>query len=151
MFKDSGFTAIRTVEFMSFDFPRAHTNGLLEMPTTMQAFPQPPWNYAKNLAKRLAVGNFVRYAFHGRSRDWVTLADRLVKRVLTSGGVFHLWGHSWELQRTNQWDRLQDVLRLLGELKTQAPCLTNGQIVQEALAVPAQHVGVRPTRAAVLL
>src|SRR5437773_1818666 len=70
IFAQAGFLGIRTVEFMSFDWPRAHKNGLLEMPTTMQAFAQPVRNYLKNLAKRRAAGNLWRYIVQGRSRDW---------------------------------------------------------------------------------
>jgi hypothetical protein len=145
MFHEAGFTAIRTVEFMSFDHPRPGKTGLLEMPTTMQAFPQPAWNYTKNMAKRFALGNLRRFILHGRSSDWVVLAERLMKRALREGGVFHLWGHSWELEQTRQWARLEDVLRLLGEMRAEAPCLTNGQVCSLA-----RSVGTRPVRAAVL-
>jgi hypothetical protein len=150
MFREAGFAGIRTVEFMSFDRPRLCTNGLLEMPTTMQAFPQPALNYAKNLAKRRAMRNFWRYAIHGRSRDWVKLAENLARRAIAEGGVFHLWGHSWEIEQTKQWVQLEEVLGFLGELVRQAPCLTNGQICQETLAGSADSVGIRPARAAVL-
>jgi hypothetical protein len=136
IFKKSGYAGIRTVEFMSFDLPRSHRSGLLEMPTTMQAFPQPVRNYLKNLAKRRAWGNLWRYVVHGRSRDWVVLARRLLARAGEEGGVFHLWGHSWELEQTAQWARLDQVLQLLGEVTSRhdATCLTNGQLCHHVLA-----------------
>jgi len=139
IFKKSGFVGIRTVEFMSFDTPRSDKSGppsLLEMPTTMQAFPQPVRNYLKNLAKRRAWGNLWRYVVHGRSRDWVVLARRLLNRASKEGGVFHLWGHSWELEQTGQWSRLDQVLKLLGEVTSarRATCLTNGQLCHTVLA-----------------
>ncbi len=153
MFREAGFIGIRTVEFMSLDFPRSRTNGLREMPTTLQAFPQPVASYAKNLAKRLAVSNFALYALHGRSRDWVTLSRRLAERAVARGGVFHLWGHSWELERHNLWQPLEEVFAMLGELKGQAPCRTNGQLCQDSgLPASQQDAGAnRPSRAAVLL
>ena len=136
IFANAGFIGIRTVEFMSFDLPRSHKSGLLEMPTTMQAFAQPVRNYLKNLAKRRAWGNLWRYVVHGRSRDWTVLARRLLKRASEEGGVFHLWGHSWELEQTAQWARLDQVLKLLGETSSQnkAMSLTNGQLCQQVLA-----------------
>ena len=150
IFNRAGFVGIRTVEFMSLDLPRTHENGLLEMPTTMQAFPQPVRNYLKNLAKRRAVGNLWRYVIHGRSRDWTVLARRLLARALEEGGVFHLWGHSWELEQTNQWDRLDRVLHLLGEAASQgrAICLTNGQVCRRVLS-PAQEDQVGSARPAI--
>src|SRR6202008_1069187 len=51
MFRDAGFAGIRTVEFMSYDLPRK-CDGVMEMPTTLQAFPQPRVNYVRNLTKR---------------------------------------------------------------------------------------------------
>jgi hypothetical protein len=136
IFKKSGYAAIRTVEFMSFDLPRSDKSGLLMMPTTMQAFPQPVRNYLKNLAKRRAWGNLWRYVVHGRSRDWVVLARRLLNRASEEGGVFHIWGHSWELEQTDQWSRLDQVLKVLGEAMSagKATCLTNGQLAQRVLA-----------------
>ena len=136
IFKKSGFVGIRTVEFMSFDLPRSDKSGLLEMPTTMQAFPQPVRNYLKNLAKRHAWGNLWRYVVHGRSRDWVVLARNLLDRAAQEGGVFHLWGHSWELEQTDQWSRLDQVLKVLGEVTSagEAACVTNGQLCHHVLA-----------------
>ena len=54
----------------------------------------------------------------------------LFDRVLEEGGVFHLWGHSWELEQTGQWARLEEVLRHLGQYTGQATALTNGQVCQ---------------------
>jgi ABC-type uncharacterized transport system YnjBCD substrate-binding protein len=34
-------------------------------------------------------------------------------RVNREGGVFHLWGHSWEIDRYKDWDRLEKVLRYI--------------------------------------
>jgi len=58
----------------------------------------------------------------------------LLRQALTSGGVFHLWGHSRALQETGQWQRLDEVLRFMSEFAIQAPSLTNGQICQRALS-----------------
>ena len=130
MFREAGYAGIRTVELLSLDRPRLR-NALREMPTTLQAFPHPAVNYLKNLTKRRAARNFWLYAVHGRSRNWATLARRLLARTLRGGGVFHLWGHSWELDQAAQWSRLEDVFKMLGEARAQAPCLTNGQICQQ--------------------
>jgi hypothetical protein len=141
MFREAGYTGIRTVEFLSLDSPRVR-DGLAEMPTTLQALPHPAVNYLKNLTKRGAVANFWLYARHGRSRNWAVLARRLLQRTLRVGGVFHLWGHSWELDQAALWSRLDDVLKMLAEVRDQAPCLTNGELCRRALGRAA--VGVQP-------
>jgi len=42
--------------------------------------------------------------------NWDILAMALFDQVLTSGGVYHLWGHSWEIEQNRDWDRLERVL-----------------------------------------
>jgi peptidoglycan/xylan/chitin deacetylase (PgdA/CDA1 family) len=130
MLKSAGYTGARTVELMSLSHPRKR-GGLMEMPTTLQAFPHPSGNYLKNMAKRRAGGNLWNYIIFGRSNDWATLADRLLARLGKGGGVFHLWGHSWEIEQTEQWERLEQVLSMMGEVargRRDIQCLNNGQI-----------------------
>ncbi len=61
---------------------------------------------------------------------------RLLDRAVAAGGVFHLWGHAWEIEAASQWVELEAVLRHVGELVAaqQALCLTNGQICKSAHA-----------------
>jgi peptidoglycan/xylan/chitin deacetylase (PgdA/CDA1 family) len=47
-------------------------------------------------------------------RPWDTLAIALFNRVVAEGGVFHLWGHSWEIDAHHDWDRLERVLKYIG-------------------------------------
>jgi peptidoglycan/xylan/chitin deacetylase (PgdA/CDA1 family) len=148
MFRDAGYTGIRSVEFLSIETPRLR-GGLAEMPTTLQAFPHPARNYLKNLTKRAAVANFWLYALHGRSRNWATLARRLLQRTLRVGGVFHLWGHSWELDQAGLWTRLDDVLKMMGDVRDRAPCLTNGRLCTQQLETAAAAVGDRQAAARV--
>ena len=95
----------------------------------------------KNLTKRRALANFWLYVRHGHSRNWATLARRLLQRTLRVGGVFHLWGHSWELDQAGLWSRLDDVLKMMGDVRDQAPCLTNGRLCTQQLRSEADAVG----------
>jgi hypothetical protein len=103
------------------------------MPTTLHAYPHPPLAYVRNAAKRAAASNLLRYLLHGGGRDWTRLAEPLLRRVATRGGVFHLWGHSWDIDQTAGWRRLNDVLKMMADHAKQAPCLTNGEICQQVL------------------
>ncbi len=143
MFTSAGFSGIRSVEFFSLDRPRTR-DGLLELPTTLQAYPQSYSAYARNLAKRRIFRNFWLYTVHGHSRHWPTLARRFLDRAVAAGGVFHLWGHSWEIEQASQWAELEMVLRQMGEFVAakQAKCMTNGQLCQSARAqTPGVTVG----------
>jgi hypothetical protein len=138
MVQKAGYLGIRSVELASLDRPRPKA-GLMVMPTSVQAYPHDPLAFCRNSIKRAAFGNLWRYIVHGRSTDWAGLAGSLLRQAVEGGGVFHLWGHSWELQQTGQWQRLDEVLRTMGEFARQAFLLTNGEICQQP-PVPA-HVG----------
>src|SRR5262249_40656948 len=42
--------------------------------------------------------------------DWAALAIALFDEVHATGGVFHVWGHSWEIDQRHDWQRLERVL-----------------------------------------
>jgi peptidoglycan/xylan/chitin deacetylase (PgdA/CDA1 family) len=125
----AGFLGLRSVESLSLDFPRRQA-GIMLLPTTIQAYPHGSLAFAKNAVKRMALKNLLRLMTLGRSNDWPALARSLLHDSLKYGGVFHLWGHSWELQATAQWHHLDETLRFMSEFTSQAASLTNGQICQ---------------------
>lgn len=82
-----------------------------EMPTTLQAFPHPAQAYVRNAIKGQNWGGLAAFALRGgRSRTWVDLGKSLFDRALATGGVWHLYGHSWELEDLNLWDPLDELL-----------------------------------------
>src|SRR5260370_19669035 len=127
----AGFSGLRSVELLSLDFPRRQA-GIMLLPTTIQAYPHGSLAFAKNAVKRMALKNLLRLMTHGRSTDWPALVRSLLYESLRYGGVFHLWGHSWERQTTAQCHHLDEALRFMSEFTSQAPSLTNGQICQQA-------------------
>ena len=131
MIRRAGYLGLRSVELLSIDPPRQR-DGLLVMGTTLQAFPHARVAYVKNTLKRGSLGNLARCVRHGCPADWEQLAEALANDVLEFGGVFHLWGHSWEIDRTGQWPQLRRVLKRLGELFEPARRLTNSQVCQHA-------------------
>jgi len=127
MIRRAGFVGVRNVELGSLDFPRPF-GGIMLLPTTIQAFSHGHLAFVRNAIKRAAFESLWRFVAHGRSTDWPTLAASLLRRALKCGGVFHLWGHSWELERTAQWQRLDAVMRFMAACTSEAPACTNGQI-----------------------
>lgn len=125
----AGYGGVRTAEPLSLDFPVCQ-RGLFLLPTTVHACPHSLVSYARYLARRAAFKNLWRYILHGRTIDWVKLADSLLSQTLERGGVFHLWGHSWELQATGQWQRLDNAFRFMSQFTAEAPALTNWQLCQ---------------------
>jgi peptidoglycan/xylan/chitin deacetylase (PgdA/CDA1 family) len=59
--------------------------------------------------------------------DWEIRAKYLFDHACESGGVYHLWGHSWEIEERDEWDKLERVLKYISRRQNVA-YLTNGQI-----------------------
>ncbi len=129
--RQGGFLGARTVELMSLDLP-GFDSGVAVMPTTLQAQAHDRLTYLKNIGKRFAFNNLLNLLRCG-SCNWVDCAERLLRRVAEQGGVFHLWGHSWELDAQDRWSELDQVLRLMAGLKTDAQAATNAEVCQHAI------------------
>jgi peptidoglycan-N-acetylglucosamine deacetylase len=142
MIRRAGFIGLRTVELGSLDLPRAQA-GLVLMPTTVQAYSHGLAAFARNATKRMAFANLWRFVTHGRTTDWPELARCLLHRAIDNGGVFHLWGHSWELDETDQWTRLDEVLQAMKEITANTPSLENGQIAQRFLTAESDGICTR--------
>jgi hypothetical protein len=52
--------------------------------------------------------------------------------VVGSGGVWHLYGHSWEIEREQLWPQLEQLLQYVSGRKGVA-YRTNGQTLQTLL------------------
>lgn len=102
--KRAGFRCARTVRRLS----TAPVTDPYALRTTVQARPHPrDW-------PALPFLTGLRPVRAARCTDWATLAILLFDRVRERGGVFHLWGHSWEIGQLGQWDRLARVLGHIG-------------------------------------
>jgi hypothetical protein len=128
--REAGFRAARTVELLSTEFPRS-SGGLFLIPTTVQVFSHGPMTYARNALKRFSSGYFGMSQAVLRGRDWVTLAKELLSRAIERGGVFHLWGHSWEIEQEDQWQKLDAFLAFAKSCKNAAPGVSNGELCKD--------------------
>jgi hypothetical protein len=100
MVRAADFDLARTVERHRTEPPR----DLMEVATSFHAYRHLSDGRA---ALRMAGGDprvATRYFFH-----WDEWAMALFDRVVVEGGVFHLWGHSWELAARDDWGRLERV------------------------------------------
>lgn len=105
--KQAGYSGARTTEMFSlglqFDPYR--------MPTTMHVFPHSKSDYIRNMARAVDLGRAWRYLTQlWRVESWVELAKILFDSILLGSGVFHLYGHSWEIDELGLWNDLEDLL-----------------------------------------
>lgn len=106
---NSGFELLRTTELLS-------TSGLKSshvLPTTLQVFKHDQFTYIKHLLKRFKFNSMVLYAQSGTKADLFKMVDFYMKEIDEYGGCFHLWGHSWEVEKFNLWKDLEQILKII--------------------------------------
>lgn len=59
--------------------------------------------------------------------NWDALARQLFDEVKAAGGIYHLWGHSWEIEANDDWPRLRSLLRYIAD-QDEVRFLTNAEL-----------------------
>jgi peptidoglycan-N-acetylglucosamine deacetylase len=112
--KQAGFAGARTTEMFSLGL---HFDPY-RMPTTIHVFPHARSDYIRNMARAVELGRAWRYFTQlWQVESWVELAKVLFDSILMNGGVFHLYGHSWEIDELDLWDDLKEVLDYVANRK----------------------------------
>lgn len=104
MVKRLGFHVARTVRRFSFGISKDS----FQMETSVHVY-----NHWSDLFDILVFSRFNPINFLRYYRHWDELAIAMFEKVLKDGGVFHIWGHSWEIDRNNDWKRLERVFRYI--------------------------------------
>ena len=105
--KEAGYRGGRTTRMLS----TAPGFRPFEMPTSLQAYPHTPAAYLRNTLRAGAPVRLFKYALGlRREDDWVELGRKLFDQVTARGGIWHLYGHSWEIEQLNLWDGLAQML-----------------------------------------
>lgn len=99
------------------------------MPTTVNV---KPWRSLVWFERSLLTLNWrglVELSRVGMNRTWSQLACALFERTFERGGVWHLWGHSWEIEKRGLWDSLREVFETVSGREGVA-YVTNGELVR---------------------
>ncbi|NDJ75621.1 MAG: polysaccharide deacetylase family protein [Chloroflexi bacterium] len=128
--EDVGFRVARSVRQFSIG-----TTGLdyLDLPTTIHIYPFPfrpvnSWR-ARFQPIRRAVPHILPLRIPLLAlRNWPALATILLERASQQGGVWHLWGHSWEIEKYGMWDELDRILAVASRYSNAQP-VTNSELV----------------------
>ncbi len=62
-----------------------------------------------------------------RCLEWDALAKAMFDQVVKEGGVYHIWGHSWEIDEHADWERLENVFRYISA-NPEVSYVTNGEL-----------------------
>lgn len=84
--KEAGFKEARTVRALNIEFP----DDPYETDPTIHIHPN----------KRE----------YKDGKTWIHYGHSLFDQVIQEGGRFELWGHSWEVEKYNMWEFLDDFL-----------------------------------------
>lgn len=124
----AGFAYARTTE--NFRMDSGHDP--LRMPTTLQFHAHPRLVLLRNLLsqghrrRRLAVALACL-----AEADFETRLRRALQTCLASGSGFHLWGHSWEIDRHDLWPALERFFAQVAANVPAAARLTNADVLRQ--------------------
>ena len=131
--QEAGFRGARTIKRYQFSLP----DDPFQMNTGLRAFPHPyfpkqhlrqNWRFALR-ANGYDTAYLLRLGFPPAAHfSWVEMAKRMFDRVARDGGVWHLWGHSWEVEQQGMWDQLEEVFRYVAGREQVTYC-TNGELI----------------------
>jgi len=109
--QETGYKGARTVRMLA---TRPNFEAF-EMPTSLQVYPHVALTYLKNSARACSLESAQSCLAHmPRLGNWVELGKGLFDSVLENGGVWHLFGHSWEIESLGLWDGLRQLLDYVG-------------------------------------
>lgn len=122
MIQQAGFTSARTVERHSFTFP----DNRFVCDTTIHTY--------KHYSDIFKIARFSRWnpLVFMENMNWECLAKRMFDRVMEKGGLYHLWGHSWEIDKNKDWNRLKNVFLYIGG-RSGVRYLENKEVIEVAI------------------
>ncbi len=122
-----GFLGARTVEELKINCPiDPH-----KMWTTIHAYPSSYKKYFGLMIRRKEYFNLLKRAKFVKM-DWVRVAKYLFDEAMKKGGVFHLWGHSWEIEKFGIWEELEDVFEYISN--RDVLYLSNGEVIKSCIS-----------------
>lgn len=89
--------------------------GYLEARTTIVGKIKPPEDKLETHTSVHVYPNRKEY----NGKDWVEFAEMMYRGAKEfEDTVFHLWGHSWEVEKYQQWEKLEEFLKMIYEDST---------------------------------
>jgi peptidoglycan/xylan/chitin deacetylase (PgdA/CDA1 family) len=115
MVNNAGFVAARTCKHGNFVLPKDP----YEWPITL---------HASNGSPLMTLKIWRESGISFKSLiDWEVRAQLLFDLALQKGGIYHIWGHSWEIDNNGDWDKLERVFRYISKRRS-VLYLTNVEI-----------------------
>ena len=121
----AGYMAARTSKPYQIDWHKDP----FALATTIQVRPQTRLSLDLFALAKISVG-LVPVLL--KKQKWSELGKKLFDICIERGGVFHIWGHSWEIEEQGNWKTLEDFFSYLAYRK-EVIYLTVGEYVKKLL------------------
>jgi len=122
--------AVQTVMNAGFEYARTTENLRMDLgkdrwriPTTLQFYPHKASVLGRNILRYPAVSKLPLIAQRFSQRDFVSYFIATAEQCAGVNGVFHLWGHSWEIDQHQLWSELDTLLQALAGMASQSTTL----------------------------
>ena len=104
MVRDAKYICARTTN----PFCTSHTGNPYEINVTLWAYPHAIRDL-KGIFRLAGISK--KYFFNPlKIKRWSELGKEVFDIVLSAGGVFHLFGHAWQVDQIAGWQKLEDLL-----------------------------------------
>lgn len=118
MVKKAGFSNLRTTHLLDNKGVGTIINGLPLLHTTLQLYEHKRMTYLKHLIKRNKTSNLIQWLSMHAEKDLLLLTEKQLTAIRKRGeGCFHLWGHSWEIEKYQLWKKLESICKFLSSQK----------------------------------
>lgn len=131
----AGFVGARTTEEFCFDQPK----DFFAMGTSLHVYPFPlrkrnanDYHLSRFLLQPLAgkLAKIIKLGLPWSSfLSWPNLAKNTFDYVLKNGGVYHLWGHAFEMEKYEMWGDLENIFKYISG-RNNVSYLTNSQVLE---------------------
>jgi peptidoglycan-N-acetylglucosamine deacetylase len=124
--RDAGFVGARTVMLLARTIRDPFREGTMVNAGN--------WWFTHYMLHSLASRDIKLFNFVLRKnlffKSWDRIAIETLNFVADNGGIWHLWGHSWEIEENGDWTGLEIVLQEINGLSGQILKKNNSQLLQ---------------------
>lgn len=126
MVKQAGYIGARNVNLLT-----RRWNNPFRMSTTVNAVDLSPIRYTRDSLSSPDI-SFFSFILKNNLlfKNWYEIAIRTLDFIITHGGTWHMWGHSWEIDIHDAWGRLEEILKKINDLPAEVHRVNNSQLLQ---------------------
>lgn len=123
----AGFVGARTTQKLSIQ-RTGKRDITMDVTIVCQPFPF-RWLDSSNLYWGRIFDPLAAYTPRQWNFSWQSLARKWFNKALATGNYFHLYGHSWELEKYNMWSELESFLGFVRGHQN-IICLSNSEVLE---------------------